>query len=256
WNAEAAPLMNPLRCLPLVLLVGARAALAADGTTLPGPVYLAGSTAAKPFVALVGKTLAAQSPPVTVVYTGQGSCTGVDAILNGTPLKGMGPTALSHWDAAGVEQKCDLSPEGPAVLADVGISDVFATTCYRLPGGLPSNVADFLGPVQTMTFVVPVASPEMSISAEAAYYVYGFGASSGVEPWTNEAMIFRRDELSGTQRMVAAAIGVEAGRWKGTASTGSEDLRKKLTASPQPGRAIGILSTDVAQENRDSVRIL
>jgi len=248
--------MNPLRCLPLVLLVGARAALAADCTTLPGPVYLAGSTAAKPFVALVGKTLAAQSPPVTVVYTGQGSCTGVDAILNGTPLKGMGPTALSHWDAAGVEQKCDLSPEGPAVLADVGISDVFATTCYRLPGGLPSNVADFLGPVQTMTFVVPVASPEMSISAEAAYYVYGFGASSGVEPWTNEAMIFRRDELSGTQRMVAAAIGVEAGRWKGTASTGSEDLRKKLTASPQPGRAIGILSTDVAQENRDNVRIL
>jgi ABC-type phosphate transport system substrate-binding protein len=249
--------MKPLRCLLLAsVLVGPRVALAADCTTLPGPVYLAGSTAAKPFVALVGKLLASQNPPVTVVYTGQGSCIGVDAVLNGTPLKGMGATALSYWDSAGTEQKCDLATEGPVLVADVGISDVFATTCYRLPGGLPSNVADFLGPVQTMTFVVPSASPEVSLSAEAAYYIYGFGAGSGVEPWTNEAMIFRRDELSGTQRMVAAAIGVDAARWKGTGTTGSEDLRKKMIATMPPGRVIGILSTDVAQENRDNVKIL
>jgi ABC-type phosphate transport system substrate-binding protein len=238
------------------MLVGARAARAADCTTLPGPVYLAGSTAAKPFVALVGKVLASQNPPVTVIYTGQGSCTGVDAILNGTPLQGMGPAALSYWDAAGTELKCDLAGDGPVLVADVGISDVFATTCYRLPGGLPSNVADFLGPVQTMSFVVPVASTEASISAEAAYYVFGFGANSGVDPWTDEAMIYRRDELSGTQRMVATAIGVEAGRWKGVGTTGSDDLRKKLIASPLPGKAIGILAADVAQENRDNVRVL
>jgi ABC-type phosphate transport system substrate-binding protein len=242
--------------LLLASLVGARAAQAADCTTLPGAVYLAGSTAAKPFVALVGKMLASQNPPITVVYSGQGSCTGVDAILNGTPLRGMGTTALSYWDAAGTELKCDVAGDGPVLVADVGISDVFATTCFRLPGGLPSNVADFLGPVQTMTFVVPVASPEISISAEAAYYVYGFGAASGVEPWSNETAIFRRDELSGTQRMVAAAIGVDAARWKGIGTTGSEDLRKKLIASPLPARALGILSTDVAQENRDNVKIL
>ena len=27
---------------------------------------------------------------------------------------------------------------------DTFLYDVFATTCFRLPGGLPSNVADFL----------------------------------------------------------------------------------------------------------------
>jgi len=247
---------NTVRCLTLAMLAGSSPASAADCASLPGPVYLAGSTAAKPFVALVGKLLASQNPPVTVVYTGQGSCTGVDAILNGTPLRGTGAAALSYWDGAGTEQKCDVSGDGSVLLADIGLSDVFATTCFRLPGGLPTNVADFLGPVQTMTFVVPVASPELSISAEAAYYVYGFGASSGVEPWTSEAVIFRRDDQSGTQRMLAAAIGVEAGRWKGTATTGSEDLRKKMVATTLPGRTIGILSTDVAQENRNNVRIL
>jgi 23S rRNA (guanosine2251-2'-O)-methyltransferase len=31
-------------------------------------------------------------------------------------------------------------------VADLGFSDVFATTCGMLPGGLPSDVGDFFGP--------------------------------------------------------------------------------------------------------------
>jgi ABC-type phosphate transport system substrate-binding protein len=238
----------------VAVLLAARFAHAADCAALPLPVYVAGSTAAKPLLAAVGKLLAGGAPSVTVVYAGQGSCVGVDGILKGTPLKGTGATALAYWDATGAEQKCDLGGEG--AIPDVAISDVFASTCAPMPNGLPSNLADFLGPVQTMTFVVPVGSPEQSISAEAAYYVYGFGAGSGVEPWTSEAAMFRRDEGSGTQRMIAAAIGVGAGRWKGTAATSSDDLRQKLTAAAEPARAIGILSADVAQENRNTVRIL
>jgi ABC-type phosphate transport system substrate-binding protein len=238
-----------------VLLLVTRPASAVDCAALPGAVYVTGSTAARPFLAAVGKLLAGQAPPITVVYAGQGSCAGPDAILNGTPLKGIGAAGPTYWDSAGAELKCDVNVEVP-LLADVGISDVFATTCFRLPGGLPSNVADFLGPVQAMTFVVPRSSPETSISAEAAYYVYGFGVSSGVEPWTEETAIFRRDELSGTQRMVAAAIGVDPGRWKGTSTTSSDDLRKKMDATKLPARAIGILSTDVAQENRATVKVL
>jgi ABC-type phosphate transport system substrate-binding protein len=232
-----------------------RFAHAVDCPSLAGPVYVTGSTAAKPLLAAVGKLLSGQTPVVTLVYAGQGSCAGVDAILNGTPLRGTGATGLSYWDATGAEKKCDVPGDGTLLTADIGVSDVFASTCFRLPGGLPSNVADFLGPVQTMTFVVPTGSPETSISAEAAYYVYGFGAGSGVEPWTDETSIFRRDESSGTQRMIATAISVDAARWKGVGATSSDDLRAKLAAAP-PSRAIGILSTDVAQENRSTVKIL
>ncbi|HXU06928.1 MAG TPA: hypothetical protein VN903_38510, partial [Polyangia bacterium] len=188
------------------------------------------------------------------VYMGQGSCTGVDAILAGTPMMGTG---LSTWDANGVEMKCDISLVN-GVIAHVGISDVFASTCFQLPGGLPASVTDVLGPVQAMTFVTHRSSTEKSISAEAAYYVYGFGMNAQVQvpPWTYEASIFRRDALSGTQAMIAAAIGVPADRWKGTATTSSGDLVTRLGMVNFPDQAIGILSAEVAQENRTTVKAL
>ncbi len=195
--------------------------------------------------------LAAGTPPVSIAYLGQGSCTGPAAILDATPLTGT----FKYWDKVGAEQSCDVPTTAP-VLADVGASDVFATTCRKLPGGLPSNVGDFLGPVQTMTFVVPKASDQVSISAEAAYYIYGFGSDSGVEPWTLESAIFQRDPNSGTQRMVATAIGVDADRWRGTPTTGSDDLKTKVSTSPDAAHAIGILATDVAQENRPILDVL
>ena len=242
--------------LPATARLGAGRAYAGECAALPTPVYITGSTAAKPPLAEVAKIMASQHPPVTLVYAGQGSCGGVDAIVNGTPVHGEAAGGLVYWDATGAELKCDVPVKGPGALVDIGISDVFATTCLKLPGGLPSNVADFLGPVQTMTFVVPKASPERSISAEAAYNVYGFGADSGVEPWTDEAFIFRRDELSGTQRMIAAALGVDAGRWKGTAATSSTDLKAKLLAAATNPRAIGILSADVVQDYRYALNVL
>jgi ABC-type phosphate transport system substrate-binding protein len=231
--------------------LGPSLAHAADCSTLPNPVYMTGSTAAKPLLAEIGKYLGMQTPPMTIIYLGQGSCAGVDAILNGTVLAGT----LSTWDTTGTEQKCDLT-SAAAVPADVGISDVFATTCFSLPGGLPTDVSDVLGPVQAMTFVVPKGSPERSISVEAAYYVYGFGHDSGVAPWTDETILFKRDPLSGTQQMIAAAIGVPAAQWKGTACSGSGDLLKKLTAaSPREG-ALGILAADVAEDNRSTLNTL
>jgi len=226
---------------------------AAECATLPTPVYVTGSTAAKPLLIELSKYLVIQSSPITVVYLGQGSCVGIDAILNGTPIQGTGSSAPSTWDATGAEKKCDVTTP---IVADVGISDVFATTCFTLPGGVAGNVSDFLGPVQSMTFAVPIGSPEVSISAEAAYYVYGFGNSSGVTPWTDETAIFKRDVNSGTQRMIAAAIGVPADKWKGTATTGSSDLLQKLTMASPRDQAIGILAADVAQDNRTVLKIL
>ena len=197
------------------------------------------------------KIRASGTPPVALAYLGQGSCTGPAAILDATPLSGT----FKYWDRLGAEQSCTVPATAP-VLADIGASDVFATTCRKLPGGLPSNVGDFLGPVQPMTFVVPKASSEVAISAEAAYYIYGFGADSGAEPWTLESAIFQRDANSGTQRMVAAAIGVEADRWRGTPTTGSDDMKTKVSTSIMPASAVGILSTDVAQENRAILNVL
>jgi ABC-type phosphate transport system substrate-binding protein len=239
----------------LMAALGARPAAGVECASLPTPVYATGSTAAKPLLAEIGKIMAAQTPPKTVVYLGAGSCAGVDAILSGTPLMGSGSSALSTWDSTGAEQKCDIT-SASGIVAHIGISDVFATTCFTLPGGLPASVSDVLGPVQAMTFVTHRLSVEKAISAEAAYNVYGFGGASGVPPWTFEGSIFRRDALSGTQAMIATAIGVPADRWKGTATTSSSDLLMQVGTANFANQSIGILSAEVAQDNRSMVKVL
>jgi ABC-type phosphate transport system substrate-binding protein len=228
----------------LAVVAGSTRAAAITCDTLPGPLYISGSTAIGTLVGEIGKVLAQEpTPDTTVVYLGAGSCTGVDAILNGTPLTG----SAGYWDATGTEQMCDL-PAGQ--VADIGVSDVFPSTCTPLPGGLPSDIGEFLGPVQAMTFVAPHASTQESISAQAAYCIFGLGAGSGVAPWTDTTTIFQRDQNSGTQRMIAKAIGVDPATWMGTPTTSSSDMLAKVVAATPADGALGILVADVGETNR------
>jgi ABC-type phosphate transport system substrate-binding protein len=233
--------------------LGTRPAAAADCAALPSPVFVTGSTAAKPILVQLARYLGSLASPISIVYQGQGSCSGVDAILSATLLQGT--ATFSTWDSSGTELRCDVPASAP-VVADIGVSDVFASTCFSLPGGLPTNVSDFLGPVQAMTFVTRKGSPELSISAEAAYNIYGFGNNSGVTPWDNETVLFKRDALSGTQQMIATAIGVPAAKWKGTATTGSSDLQNQLVGATPVEKTLGILAADVAQDNRALLNLL
>ncbi len=241
--------MRSLTLAPAVLaalaaLTASPRASALGCETLPGPLYISGSTAIQTLVGEIGKVLAAEpTPDTTIVYLGAGSCAGVDAILNGTPIVG----SASYWDSTGTQQMCDLPA---SQVADIGASDVFPSTCTPLPGGLPHDVGEFLGPVQAMTFVAPKASTEESISAQAAYCVYGLGDGSGVDPWTNTSVIFQRDQNSGTQRMIARAIGVDPAAWMGTPSTSSSDMLAKVSAASPAAGALGILVADVGETNR------
>src|SRR6266536_1245038 len=119
-------------------------AAAADCGSLPNRVLVVGSSAVKPLLAEIAKVLAAPmssdaglSEPVTVLYAGAGSCVGVDAVLNGTPVTSP---SLTYWDGTGAEQTCALDVDAGGATADIGVSDVFASTCTPLPNGLPTNV--------------------------------------------------------------------------------------------------------------------
>src|SRR5258708_40361104 len=50
--------------------------------SLPSPIVLAGSSAIGPFIQIMGTALAAQNMPVTLIYQKEGSCTGVNAVVN------------------------------------------------------------------------------------------------------------------------------------------------------------------------------
>src|SRR5262249_12893507 len=58
-------------------LAAASAAQAQDCSAKTNPVYVAGSSAAKPFLGAVAQALAGQSTPITLVYQSLGSCVGV-----------------------------------------------------------------------------------------------------------------------------------------------------------------------------------
>lgn len=244
--------------------------VAKNGGTI---VYVTGSSAAQPMLREIARQLAPLN--IFIVYESSGSCVGVDAIVNGTPMT-TGPNApalsATYWESlTSSGTACDLPAEG--VSADIGASDVFAQTC---PGFETANldarqVRDSHGPIQTMTFAVPASSIYNEISAEAAYFVFGFGAMGGVRDvsgthghaiWNDEAYIFKRSASSGTQAMLAAAIGVPAAAWKGKAHKSSGDVTGDLQLAGQKqdtaNLAIGIVASDYIESNalQGSVKVL
>ncbi|HEX7671578.1 MAG TPA: hypothetical protein VF395_18420 [Polyangiaceae bacterium] len=238
---------------------GGAAGVACESLRSRGQVlYVTGSSASKPFLQTIAQQIAGQN--VFIVYTSTGSCVGVDAIVNGTPMTtGASPapaTSATYWDTSSSPgTACDL-PRG-GVAASLGVSDVFAQSCpgFELVGLEGRSVVDAHGPIQTMTFVVPSNSRFSEISAEAAYFVFGFGADSGVlDPssssriWNDDDLILRRNAGSGTQAMIAAAIGVPATVWKGHAGKTSDDVAASIQAAGSDANtadlAIGILAAD------------
>jgi len=242
--------------------------LAASGTI----VYVTGSTAVKPFLQQIAQQLAVGG--VYVVYTSTGSCVGVDAVVNATPMKtGPAPAPAAsaiYWENSSSSGKaCDLPPEG--VTADIGISDVFVTSCpgFELTNLDAQDIRDAHGPIQTMTFAVPTSSPHSEISAQAAYFVFGFGAASGIRSidgaeaiWDDEGLILQRSASSGTQAMIAAAIGVPPGRFKGKLHKTSDDVLADLQSAAGVAetakKAIGILAADYVDTRnlRAQIRML
>jgi ABC-type phosphate transport system substrate-binding protein len=222
-------------------------------------VHVTGSTAAKPFLEKIAQQLSIQDDKVFLVYTSLGSCAGVDAIVNGTLLRtGVAPLPASatYWESsASTGKPCDLPAEG--INADLGISDVFAQSCpgFDLANLESLKIRDAHGPIQTMTFAVPSNSAYHEISQQAAYLVFGFGKDgqvldpSGAHPiWNDEKSLLQRSSSSGTQAMLAAAIGVPPGQWKGQSNKTSDDVASALQGATKTqaaaDAAIGILGAD------------
>jgi hypothetical protein len=246
----------------------ARAANVGDCAAVgPEPIYVAGSSAVKPFLKALGTKLAGTA---TIVYASQGSCVGVDDVVNGTKLvadvEGAGKSVV--WDNAGVESTCDLKV---ATSVDIGVSDVFATSCSGITN-VPATVGDFQGPIQVMNFVVPAAADvaTQSISAEAAYLVFGFDPASNNPdttkayadgtPWTSKADQWIRGAGSGTQSMLGKAIGVLPGRWalNTVAAQVAASSGAIVTAVGTPtgniNATIGILASNDLDNNRAKIR--
>jgi ABC-type phosphate transport system substrate-binding protein len=241
-----------------VLMVAPRLADAADCPAFVDPIVLNGSSAAEPLVIAMAKVLAAQTNPTTLVYAKPGSCVGVtsvqeDATPTGACALGACITGtVEYFDvAANAVTTCTLTAP---THVDVGLSDVWVDTCT---GAQPkAMVKDSSGPIEPMLFVVPKASTQLAITAEEAYFVFGFGAAGGAKPWLVEANLAIRNPTSGTEQVIAHNINMPAGRWKGLDKGGSGGVVTAVSTSTAAESTIGILGSDVYDANRDKLTAL
>lgn len=222
----------------------ANSATAAECSALSHPLVVVGSSAVKPFMGLLGQALAAATPSISLIYASPGSCAGQDSYFTSTGLTGS-PTI---YDANGTANLTCTITAAEGLPIDIAISDVFDETCPQSEA--PSGVKDFHGPVQSMVFAVSKNSTQHLISAEAAYLTFGLG-TEGDTNWNDETQIFVRNASSGTQQMIAAAIGVPAGKFKGVSTDGAGIQTGLGTAGGNPDLediAIGILGMDVVRK--------
>jgi len=228
-------------------------------SSLPGTIiYGTGGSAQQPLLAQIGTQLALASSPVSVVYSDSGSaCAGYNDLVTPTSITG---TAL-YWDGSGATLTCQLDPGGdPITFAIMGNAP---NLCSGVTG-LAAGFGQFLGPVQPIDFVVPSSSNEQSISTEAAYYIWGFGASSSgntVSPWGTTADIFTRSASSFVGLFVSLDTGVPAATVAAHGTSESTNSATVTALSALNGTAnaqagIGFVSGEVADGNRSSIKVL
>jgi hypothetical protein len=244
---------------PLVggaLLAAPSSALAAsidcsNSANVPNPVYISGSTSAKPFIASLAKTLGSS---VSLIYAPVTACNGLEDVL-ASPAQTETTTPSFASPTHGFLTCTSGSTPYPAFYADIGLSDVYATSCIAPSLSVGSGYADWLGAIQAFEIVVPWASSEFAISAEAAYVVFGFGGQQyTVLPWNDPTAIWTRGDTAAAQLIVGDAIGLSGAKWQSTLApeAGAAQVLASSTVmgttiadanSTKPNPTIGILGS-------------
>jgi hypothetical protein len=229
----------------------------------PNIIWITGSTNLPPLVKAVQPLLYKQSPAFTAIFAPQTSCKGSDSIYSIDPTKHKVTSTtngLNNWpfyyDANGVQTFCLLDTTG--VTIDVGESDVYPTSCNPSYSNVV-GIADYHGPIQAITFIVPAGSMQTAISAEAAHWVFAAGGNNGLAaPWLDVNLYFTRSSGTGTIQMASRAIGLNPTMWWGYDRLSASNMVAALEAIDPTAaeKSIGLLSNDFADRARANLRTL
>ncbi len=220
-------------------------------------VLIRGSSASQKLIEAVAKVAVAQG--IKIVYSSNGSsCLGgvYEATTDASVTTGRAATANTAYDLAAPTATCTLNPPRAA---DIGVSDVYPSSCAGVPGiastTLGADVTDVLGPVQAFTLAVnDDPSFPVAISAEAAFNVFGITGRNGdtsfnVAPWTVVADVFGRPQDSGTWQTWSRNLGLLPQKPVTTPKTGAKDVLGALDTSNRAS-AIGIIAlNDIVPTN-------
>jgi hypothetical protein len=227
-------------------------------STLPNPVYLQVADTQEPLIKALGKQLRASAVnPITLIYKLNGSCTNIDAVFNGAKLTTNPSYVPSQaevpgWEASQPSPQCTIDVVGvPIALAS---SEPFISTCTST--AVPASIDVVPGAINPAAFVVPKGSTQQAITAEQAYFVFGFGAEGQVTPWNDPAFIFIRPLTKGILMTMSPSIRVPASRWQGTPLANSSDIVNAVGSSTSPEKTLGVLATSVYDATRNQLKAL
>jgi hypothetical protein len=242
--------------------------------SLPGTiVYIESADTQEALLDAVGREMRDKAN-VTLVFWLGGSCTvtpdiyggGSGSLVAGNSSMLYIPSTAENpsWTPADPESGCTLAS---AHTPDLGIAALFPSSCAGFatpPAG--TNIAQYIGPTQAYTFIVPNAeftNGQTSISAEEAYYVFGDGANNGITPteWNLPNEYYLRPGTKSTLVSTALNIGLTAKEMTdslpdgGTADgrnlvASSGGCESDVAAATTQAQAIGILGDEVYDSNR------
>ncbi len=175
-------------------------------------IYGSGGSAITPTLSQVAYVLSQSSTPIFVFYQDAGGAgAGYSSFTSGTG--GTTARPFRYWLT-----QADVTTNTLTCTADAatGRSVDFATTggTLALFDGLTlaADTGVFTGPTQGVNVIVPWDSTETSVSAEALFFVYGFGnadqlsGATSVIPWTKKDYIFQRASTAFAQQFLRGAI--------------------------------------------------
>lgn len=246
----------------VVLLPSQAHAIACDDVALPNKVFGVGGSAntatLKKISLAIAKDATHTDARTTIFWNDAlGACAGYAAFLNG---KATGQFRYWIADAANdADQLCDARAGGqPVTFSHMGND---ATFCPD--GTVPDGVGDFLAPVQTLNLITDKKSNQLSISAEALYFIYGFGATGQASPWTDGTGIFKRQFDSFASLLLAAAIKVPSAGFKWDAANQKASQGEVInaitaysTTEALAAQSLGYVSGSAADAKRSAVKTL
>jgi hypothetical protein len=263
---KTGPILACALSLGAVFLLPSKAhAILCDDVALPNKVYGVGGSAVtgtlKKISLAIAKDATHTDARTTIIYHDDlGACAGYAAYLSGKVTGNF-----RYWIADALndaDQRCEARAGGqPVTFSHMGND---ATFCPD--GSVPDGVGDFTAPIQTLNLITDKKSNELSISAEALYFVYGFGPANPAgpaAPWTVGTGVFKRQFDSFASLFLAAAIKVPSAgfKWpdanlKATQGDVINGITGYSTTEELATQSLGYVSGSAADAKRSVVKTL
>ena len=262
WTKPIATLATSLWIGSIGFVLSPTTSWALPCSSLPKPVYVAGSMAAAPLVAAVAEQLTRyDSTPLNVIWQLKSSCGGVEAVaydtMPGSCATGACITGKAQFWTLDMRDlqpgECDLTATGNKV--DVTVTDVAPSTCPGIGAAQLVSLIDTRGPVSAYGVVMAPSAAPTAIHAEEAHFVFGAGKSAGVTPWLNDTAISVFGDKSAGQLLTGQQIKLPPTRWKvGVPAVTADDVVATVYNDPVAG--VGILPTTLADKRRNELKVL